>query len=73
MTMHVRMEIASGGNRLLALALADVSARVVKPSPRRPKYEFTRAEAKALADAGLMPLSHYIELAERHGWNSTGR
>jgi hypothetical protein len=38
-----------------------------QPSPR-PTYEPSQAEAAALADAGLMPLSRYLELAERNQW-----
>jgi hypothetical protein len=33
-----------------------------------PTHEFTRAEAAALADAGIMPLVHYLKLADRNGW-----
>lgn len=36
----------------------------------RATYEPTQAEAAALADAGMMPLADYLELASRKGWSS---
>jgi hypothetical protein len=36
----------------------------------RAAYEPTQAEAAALADAGMMPLADYLELASRKGWSS---
>jgi hypothetical protein len=68
MNMHVRMGSAWSRNHLIALALADISSPAAL-SPKRERYELTQADAQALTDAGLMPVSHYIELAERHGWN----
>jgi hypothetical protein len=42
-----------------------------KSAPARTAYQMTRAEAAALAEAGLMPLRDYLGLAERNGWTDT--
>jgi len=78
MNVHVGLGSAADSNRLLALSLAEISSWAPPPSParsapKRPRYELTWADAKALTEAGLMPVSHYIELAERHGWSAAGR
>lgn len=32
------------------------------------EHELSHAEAAALADAGVMPLADYLDLASRNGW-----
>ena len=42
-----------------------------KSAPAGAAHQMTRVEAAALAEAGLMPLRDYLELAERNGWTDT--
>lgn len=46
-------------------ALADCLA------PKPVRHRLTHAEAAALAEAGVMPLRDYLELADRNGWVDT--
>lgn len=63
MTFHVRVAA------LTAVPLP-VTPIGIPSRERTVRREATQADALALVDAGLMPLSHYMELAERNGWVS---
>jgi len=64
MTVHVRVSALTA----VPVPLTPVRVPSRQRTESRVRREATQAEALALVDAGLMPLSHYMELAERNGW-----
>lgn len=61
-------------SRFVRTGLRRLSVERGQPEGPRPaplgEHDLSYTEAAALADAGLMPLEHYLDLAERNGWMS---
>jgi len=66
MTFHVRVAALTA----VPLPVTPIGIPSRERTASRVRREATQADALALVDAGLMPLSHYMELAERNGWVS---
>ena len=64
MTVHVRVAALTA----VPLPLTRLRAPSRERAGSHVRREATQADALALVDAGLMPLSHYMDLAERNGW-----
>jgi len=67
MTVHVRVAALTA----VPVPLTPLRAPSRQRTDSRVRREATQADALALVDAGLMPLSHYMELVERNGWVPT--